>query len=289
MQGGVQDADVALAQARAEIARLRQQLADERLAEELRAVLRVAATVATTATPTAHGQLLEMILETAAHVINARAGALFLIDEASSDLVFEVALGEKATVVKGLRVPLGHGIAGLVAVSGQPIAISDAQRDPRQARDIAERVGYTPRSILCVPLIHDDQVVGVLELLDKDGAPSFTTADMEVLGLFANQAAVAIEQSRLHRDLGALVGELLRSLEGIPDGQKRGLQDQVRTFFSRLEADPAYVESLALAQLIHEIADQGEHEAQACQALLRGFADYLRTRPQPTGSFGGGR
>jgi GAF domain-containing protein len=271
---------------REEIARLRQQLADARLADELREALRLAATVAVTASPVAHERLLEMIVDTAAHVINARAGALFLIDEAKSELVFEVALGQRAAAVKELRVPLGHGIAGLVAVSGQPMAISDARRDPRQAADIAERVGYLPQSILCVPLIHDEQVVGVLELLDKDDGASFTTADMEVLGLFANQAAVAIEQSRLQRNLGALVGEALRSLGGGADDQGRGLQERLRAFAGQLEEDAGYVEALALAQLVHEIAGQGEAESRACRAILLGFAEYLRARPRLAEEFG---
>src|SRR5207245_1557500 len=117
------------------------------------------------------------------------------INEETHELIFEVALGQKAQEVKKFAIPLGHGIAGLVAVSGQPMAISDAQRDPRQASDIARSVGYVPQSILCVPLFYNDQIIGVLELLDKADASSFTAADMETLGLFANQAAVAIEQS----------------------------------------------------------------------------------------------
>ena len=61
-------------------------------------------------------------------------------------------------------------------------------------------MGYTPGTILCVPLIHNEVVIGVLELLDREGAPSYSAADMATSGLFANQAAVAIEQSRNQQD-----------------------------------------------------------------------------------------
>src|SRR5215207_4988032 len=149
----------ALARAQEEISRLRRKLADERFAEELKDALTLAAAAGEIASPVTHSRLLEMIVETAASVIPSRAAALFLLDEETEELVFEVALGSKAEEVRRFRVPLGHGIAGLVAVSGQPMAISDARSDPRQAADIAESVGYQPESILCVPLFYDEEII----------------------------------------------------------------------------------------------------------------------------------
>src|SRR6185436_10205707 len=98
------------------------------------------------------------------------------------------------------RVPLGRGIAGYVAATGQPIAITDAAQDPRFARDIGHAVGYVPRTILCVPLYLNGRVIGVLELLDKAGAASFSSEDMDLLVRFANLAALALDQSRLMSD-----------------------------------------------------------------------------------------
>src|SRR5207237_5758888 len=110
-----------------EIELLRTQHADARLAEDLRAALVRSALAGTIAAPVTHSRLLEMIVETAAQVISSRAASLFLINEDSQELVFEVALGQKADEVKKFSVPMGHGIAGLVAASGQPMAVSDAQ------------------------------------------------------------------------------------------------------------------------------------------------------------------
>jgi GAF domain-containing protein len=262
-----------------EIERLRRRLADEQVATELRQALALAAMTGTIASPVTHARLLEMIVETAAQVISARAASLFLIDHESQQLVFEVAIGERAREVKKFTVPLGHGIAGLVAVSGQPMAISDAQQDPRQASDIARSVGYTPQSILCVPLYYNDEITGVLELLDKEGAPSFDAADMHLLGLFANQAAVAIEQSRTHRNLASLVAEVLESLGNVPEHQKAALQPGIKTFAGNMEGDPSYRQALELARLVQEIAWQGESELKACRAILVSFAEYLRSRP----------
>lgn len=273
-----------IARQQQEIERLRRQLADERFVEDLQEVFTLTAAAGAIASPVTHSRLLEMIVETAAHVISARAAALFLLDEEAEELVFEVALGSKAEEVKKFRVPLGHGIAGLVAVSGQPMAVSDAERDPRQAADIARSVGYTPQSILCVPLFYHDQIIGVLELLDKEGAPSFSATDMEDLGLFANQAGIAIEQSRTNRNLAALLGEALKTIGGGSEDPR--LQERARAFSERLEEDAAFVRALDLARLVQEIAHQGENELEGCQAILRGFAEYLRSRPEPISGLG---
>ncbi len=262
-----------------EIEHLRRRLADEQVATQLRQALALVSMTGTIASPVSHNHLLEMIVETAAQVIEASAASLFLTDHESQQLVFEVALGEKGQEVKKFTVPMGHGIAGLVAVSGQPMAISNAQQDPRQAADIAKSVGYMPESILCVPLFYNEEIIGVLELLDKKGAPSFDAADMHLLGVFARQAAVAIEQSLTHHNLAALVAEVLASLGNVPEQQKKSLQASIRTFVGNMEADLTYRQALELARLVQEIATQGNGELKACRAILESFAEYLRSRP----------
>ena len=257
-----------------EIEHLRRRLAEERLAEDLREALTQAASAAIIASPVSHSRLLEMIVETAANVIFARSAALFLIDEDAQELTFEVALGPKAEEVKELRVPLGQGVAGLVAVSGDPMAISDVGSDPRHDPSIGEQVDYKPQSILCVPLVYGDRIIGVLELLDKEGAPSFSADDMQDLGFFANQAAVAIEQSRASRSMAALLVEVLQGI-----GETGGVRERARSFAEHLEQDAAFGRALDLARLVQEISFQGEAELTACHKILRGFADYLRSRP----------
>ena len=185
----------------------------ERLATHLRDALTLAATAGTIGSPVTHARLLEMIVETAAHVISAPPAALFLLDEESHELVFEVALGTKAEEAKKYRIPLGHGIAGLVAVSGQPMAISDAQATlawPPTSR----RASAISRERPVHALFYGDRIIGVIELLDKEGASSFDATDIEALGLFANMAAVALQQSRTHRNLAALVDDVFGSFEG---------------------------------------------------------------------------
>jgi GAF domain-containing protein len=159
--------------------------------------------------------------------------------------------------LEALRVPLGEGIAGMVALTGQPMAISDARSDPRHAPEIAEKTGYHPDSLLCTPLVFGDQVVGVLELMDKLGATGFDDTDIETVGLFAQLAAVAIEQSRTRDTLASLL------LEASP-----------------AEQEPQLERTLELARLVHEVAQAGEAEREACMQILRTFAVYVQTRAQ---------
>jgi GAF domain-containing protein len=269
-----------------EIERLRQRVDDDVLVRDLREAVRLSAMAGTIAAPTTHSRLLDMIVATAADIIGANAASLFLIDREQEDLVFEVALGEKAEEVKKFRVPLGHGVAGLVALTGQPMAVSDTSTDDRDASDIAEAIGYVPKNILCVPLFYSDQVIGVLELLDKEGDSHFSPENMEALGLFANQAAVAIEQSRNHGRLEALVTSFVESLGGIPEHQRQTLAERAAGFASDISSDPVYLRSLELARLVQEIVGQGERETEACQGILESFAAFLRSRPATLGEMG---
>jgi len=269
-----------------EIARLRQRLDDDILVRDLREAVRLSATAEAIAAPVSHARLLDMIVATAADIIGANAASLFLIDREREDLVFEVALGEKAEEVKKFRVPLGHGVAGLVALTGQPMAVSDTATDDRDAADIAQAIGYTPKNMLAVPLFYSDQVIGVLELLDKEGDGHFSPEDMEALGLFANQAAVAIEQSRIHGRMEALVASFVQSLGGIPEHQRQTLAERAASFAQDVSDDPQYLRSLELARLVQEIIGHGERATDAVQGILESFVAFLRSRPATAGEMG---
>jgi GAF domain-containing protein len=166
------------------------------------------------------------------------------------------------------------------------MAISDAQRDPHHAADVAARVGYLPTSILCVPLSYEDQVIGVLELLDKVGAASFGLADIEALGMFAEQAAVAIAQSRTLQSLAALIGEVLHLLGETADPRVDRLRDEARAFAQRIEEEPGYQQALELARLIQQLGRHGEEEQKACRTIVQAFVDYARSRSAPGGDLG---
>jgi GAF domain-containing protein len=105
-----------------------------------------------------------------------------------------------------------EGIAGYVFSTGQPIAIADVAADPRFGATTAQRTGYLPRSLLAVPLLDGEDNLGVLEILDRRSAEGFGLRDVELAGVFARQATVAIRATRLERDTATLIRDALRAL-----------------------------------------------------------------------------
>jgi GAF domain-containing protein len=149
-----------------------------------------------------HRALLKSIVETAVAIFRARASSIFLLDEASDELVFEAVAGEGEESLVGTRIPSSTGIAGWVLVTRQPLIIDDLSNDPRHARSVAERTGYVPKRLMSVPLLHEDEALGVLQVLDREDNARFGLEEMELLGLFAAQAAIALSLLQRARRAG---------------------------------------------------------------------------------------
>jgi GAF domain-containing protein len=155
----------------------------------------------------AHRQLLTSVAETARAIFAAKAASIFLYDEDSDELVFEAVAGSGGDSLLGRRFPSSTGIAGWVLVTRQPLVIEDVSSDPRFAADVASDTGYVPKGIMAVPLLHEERSLGVLEVLDRPAKAAFTLAEMDLLGLFANQAAIALDlMARSRRARAALDG-----------------------------------------------------------------------------------
>ena len=156
-------------------------------------------------------ELLQSIVEVARAIFHAKASSIFLLDEATDELVFEAVAGEGSESLVGQRFPSSTGIAGFVLVSRQPLVIEDVVSDPRFSRETAESTGFVPKGLMAVPLLHEESALGVLEVLDRPSDARFTLAEMELLGLFANQAAIALDllqRARRAQDTLAGQGEL---------------------------------------------------------------------------------
>ena len=151
--------------------------------------------------------LLQSIVDVARAIFNAKASSIFLFDEDTDELVFEAVAGEGAESLIGQRFPSSTGIAGWVLVTRQPLVIEDVTEDPRFSKDIAESTGYVPKGLMAVPLLHDEESLGVLEVLDRPKRAQFSLVEMDLLGLFANQAAIALSLLQRARRAEAVLGE----------------------------------------------------------------------------------
>jgi GAF domain-containing protein len=154
--------------------------------------------------------LLQSVVEVARAIFRAQASSIFLLDEKTDELVFEAVAGEGADTLRGRRFPSSTGVAGWVLVARQPLVIENVGEDPRFAREAAESTGYVPKGLMAVPLLHEERALGVLEVLDRPQEAAFSLAEIELLGLFANQAAIALDLLQRARRAQAAVqgGEL---------------------------------------------------------------------------------
>jgi GAF domain-containing protein len=228
-----------------------------------------------------HLQLLEVIVSTAVRVTDATAGSLMLVDHATEELEFQVAVGPSSEQIKKFRVPIGQGIAGFVASTGQALAIADTSHDTRFARQIAEGSGYVPKNLLCVPLMLRGSVIGAMELLDKRGsAATFTPADTALLFSFSEQAALTIDLSLHARSLE----RLLAGAAGA--GSDAGLGADITRAVEAATAMPGFDRTLVLARLVAAIGAAGEREFRLAEAVLSSVLDYLAEDPASGGMTG---
>jgi GAF domain-containing protein len=137
--------------------------------------------------------LLGAIVEVARAIFGAKASSIVLLDEETDELVFEAVVGEGEDSLLGMRYPAGKGISGWVLATRTPLVVEDVHQDPRFAADVARDTGYVPKGLMAAPLLHGERALGVLSVLDRPRASLFSLQEMELLGLFANQAAIAVD------------------------------------------------------------------------------------------------
>ena len=142
--------------------------------------------------------VLERLMEKAREVTEAEASSLMLVDEDVQELYFFTVQGEKSDAVKKIRLKIGEGISGWVAEKGEPVLVADAENDPRFYRKADQSSGFHTRSMMCVPLIFRRRTLGTVQVLNKTGGRNFDQDDLHVLQVLADQAAIAIENARLH-------------------------------------------------------------------------------------------
>ncbi len=212
-------------------------------------------------------ELLPLIMELTTKLVKAEASSLILIDEEQNEFVFEVALGEKKEDIKKIRFPITKGIAGWVVKNKQPISISDARSDPRFYLKIDEEIKFVTKSILCVPLLIKDKIMGVVEAINKIGDDGFSQDDLELLQAMANQEAIAIENARLYEDLKDLFFNSIKALvttieakDSYTHGHSERVMKYSQAIAQELNMSNDEKEIIRLAGLFHDIGKIGIDE-----------------------------
>ncbi len=206
--------------------------------------------------------LLELIIETATKMMQAKASSLLLLDPKTKKLYFKVAIGERKEELRKYEINLGQGIAGTVAQTGEPLLIQDVTRDPRWYKQISESIGFQTRSIACVPMKVGEEIIGVVEIIDKEDGSPIQNGDMKTLTVFTELASLAISNARkinqVQRENRDLKEELWKKYQIIGDSPilKKAISDALKVANSRtstLILGESGTGKELLARLIHYV------------------------------------
>ena len=253
---------------------------EEKLSEQLQRLFTSIEASGRAVLPRSNDVLLKSIVEAAARIFGAAAASILLVNEEEEALEFKVSTGEADHDLVGTKFPYDRGIAGYVFMTGQPIATSNVKEDKRFNQDFAKSTGYVPTSNLATPLIlTDDRIIGVMEVLDKIDASSFNLQDMELLGLFAQQAAMAIDMSQ---QIDSIEQALIHGLRGLAKADKSHDSSDLQSVLKQaLSGENRPVDLLQLADLFNDISALGEAERKACLQVLTTFAEYRKSTSAP--------
>jgi signal transduction histidine kinase len=156
--------------------------------------------------------LLNRLLMSAVEILECEAGTLFLVDEETDELVFAVTIGPVAEDLVGHRLPPGTGLVGKAVATREPVVANDVLRNKSWFAQSDEQTGFQTRSLLVFPMIVKDEVIGVIEVINKRSGMPFAVADQELLQAFAAQAAVAYENARLYTMTDQALAERVEEL-----------------------------------------------------------------------------
>jgi diguanylate cyclase (GGDEF)-like protein len=141
-------------------------------------------------------RVIDTIMARIQQLIPSEAWSMLMVDEQRQELTFELALGDKGKDVSPMRVKIGEGVAGWVALTGEPTIVNDTSKDERFAGKFDSQTQFRTRSILAAPMISRGRTIGVVEIINREGG-GFTKQDLELLLTLVEPCAIAIENAIL--------------------------------------------------------------------------------------------
>ena len=142
--------------------------------------------------------VLNALLTKAKEVCTAEACSIMLRDQVTDELYFHIVKGEKSGALQDVRLKLGEGISGWVAENKEAVLVKDCKKDKRFYGKADQKSSFETRTMMCVPLTVKDRVLGTIQVLNRTDHKPFRSKDLRIFQVLANQAAVAIENARLH-------------------------------------------------------------------------------------------
>ena len=222
----------------------------------------------------------EKSLEATCRLLGCETASLLLVDTKTGELYWETALGETGRELKrSVRLPINdQSIAGYVAMSARSLLSNDVAKDPHFNRKATEKSAFRTRNMICVPLKAKDQVIGVLQAINKIPSapikpskhewPDFQEEDLQLLETLSHQVATAIENSRLYSDLKngfyetvEALAEAIEKKDHYTGGHTKRVVHYTMCIAKYLNLTQDQLERVRMAALLHDIGKIGVEDS----------------------------
>lgn len=208
------------------------------------------------------------LLNISADQMGSDEASVIIRDGNDGDMKFLAAIGKVADQVINLKIPSGKGIAGFVISSGQPMAVSEVGEENSFYPEVDKQTGYSTQTILATPLHFKDEIVGVLEFVNRKGEPpfeAFTADEMDKAAIFADTIASLVNVYE--------ITELFRNFNNkLLSGDEKF--KEMREWLKNIRDSDEHKEMIDLALIIKEIASRGVNERQICKQVLEAILQY---------------
>ncbi len=227
----------------------------------------------------------DKLLQLAAQAVGSNEASVLVRDGNEGGLRFLTAISDVKEKLLKLRIPPGKGIAGLVFSSGQPMAVSDVSNEGSFWSEADEKTGFKTITLLATPLRTGNEMVGVLEFLNRKGDPPyppFTPEEMDHAAYFADAIARLIDAHEIAELVESIFDRSMKSTISGAEGSTETAED-LREWVNGLVAAPEHRDMGMLWISLRDIWGKGDAERQLCLDLLETFARFTKKRSEATG------
>ncbi|MCU1288993.1 MAG: hypothetical protein JWN60_1222 [Acidobacteria bacterium] len=219
---------------------------------------------------------IENLLRISAAAMNSEEASVLIRDGDQGDLRFLSAIGKVAGKILNLKVPAGKGIAGFVLSSGQPMAVANVGDESFFYDEVDKSTGYSTQTILATPLRYNDEIIGVLEYVNRIGDPPFepfTPAEMDSAALFAEAISTLVHAYGSTKLFQELDNKIIKN-------KNETDYTEVRRWLETLRDSAEHREMMDLAILLREVSSRGDGERQLCRELLESILRFSDTKTE---------
>ncbi|MBI3037968.1 GAF domain-containing protein, partial [bacterium] len=231
--------------------------------EELATLLEVGKAISSTLELT---DLLKKIMHMATQVMRCETSTVYLVDSKTHELYFHIVQGDSSVGARlqEIRLPMGTGLAGWCAKENKPVIVPDTSKDPRFFKGADKKSGFVTRSMICVPMRLKDDVIGVLQVLNRTGDISFNEHDIEMLEAIANLAVSALDNARLYQNIQKIylstvdvLATAIDAKDPYTHGHSRRVTEYSVAIAEAMGFDPKALDNVRYAGLLHDVGKIG--------------------------------